>query len=44
MDDGLGTFADQQHQELTVSPKDGEKSRVGIKATTSRLDHGCSTN
>ena len=42
--DRLGTFAGQQHQDL--SPKCREKSLtwVGIKPTTSGLDHRCSTD
>ena len=44
MMDKLGTFAGQQHQDL--SPKYREKSltRVGIEPTTSGLDHRCSTD
>ena len=44
MMDKLGTFAGQQHQDL--SPKYREKSLtwVGIEPTTSGLDHRCSTD
>ena len=42
--DRLGTFAGQQHQDL--SPKYTEKSLtwVGIEPMTSGLDHHCSTD
>ena len=44
MMDKLGTFAGQQHQDL--SPKYREKSLtwVGIEPTTSGLNHRCSTD
>ena len=44
MIDKLGTFAGQQHQDLSSKYREKSLTWVGIEPMTSGLDHCCSTD